>query len=181
MGFNCGALAEPHGRCFQPIEVLTLPPSEHPAPPPPGYDEEARYFEKGVSEAKREELVEALEVGRWSCGMEASGHVALRLLVTYCSFWSYIASCCCPNCAEADLLPLQRAILTRLAVPPPAPPLLQALVRPAFESQLALLRELALTVFKQQLVMGGSPRSPGRGAATFVERAQRCVRWEGRG
>lgn len=74
-----------------------------------GYDEEARYFEKGVSEAKREELVEALE----------------------------------------------------------------ALVRPAFESQLALLRELALTVFKQQLVMGGSPRSPGRGAATFVERAQR--------
>lgn len=53
----------------------------------------------------------------------------------------------------------------------------QALVRPAFESQLALLRELALTVFKQQLAMGGggSPRSPGRGAATFVERAQRCA------
>lgn len=51
-------------------------------------------------------------------------------------------------------------------------------MRPAFESQLALLRELALTVFKQQLAMGGgsgSPRSPGRGAATFVERAQRCV------
>ena len=126
-----------------------------------------------MSEAKREELVEALEVGRWSCGMEASDHVAWRLLVAF-------SSCCCPNSAEADLMPLQRAILTRLAVPPPAPPLLQALVRPAFESQLALLRELALTVFKQQLAMGGSPRSPGRGAATFVERAQRCVRWEGR-
>ncbi|KAL4442065.1 hypothetical protein ABPG77_011326 [Micractinium sp. CCAP 211/92] len=68
-----------------------------------GYDEEARYFEAGVSEAKREELVEALE----------------------------------------------------------------GLVRPAFEGQLALLRELALAAFKQQLAMGGAP------GEAFVDRAQR--------
>lgn len=68
-----------------------------------GYDEEARYFDKAVSEAKREELVESLE----------------------------------------------------------------GLVRPLFECQLALLRELALTVFKQQLTMGGPAGEP------FVSRAQR--------
>ena len=68
-----------------------------------GYDEEARYFETGVSDAKREELVDALE----------------------------------------------------------------AAVRPAFDSQLALLRELALTVFKQQLDMEGPA------GETFVERAHR--------
>jgi len=33
-----------------------------------GYDEEARYFERGVSEAKREELVEALDVSGWQHG-----------------------------------------------------------------------------------------------------------------
>ncbi|KAL4858391.1 Protein ROOT HAIR DEFECTIVE 3 [Chlorella vulgaris] len=68
-----------------------------------GYDEEARYFEAGVSEARRADLVEALE----------------------------------------------------------------ALVRPAFEAQLALLRELALTVFKQQLQQEAAP------GERFVDRAQR--------
>lgn len=55
---------------------------------------------------------------------------------------------------------------------------LDALVRPAFDSQLALLRELALTVFKQQLSVGGTPAggSP-RAARSFVDRAQR---WAGR-
>ena len=71
-----------------------------------GYEEEARYFESGVSEAKREELVGALE----------------------------------------------------------------GLVRPAFEAQLALLRELALTVLKQQLQM-----DEGAAGESFVERAQRWV------
>lgn len=67
-----------------------------------GYDEEARYFEARVSQAKADELQEALD----------------------------------------------------------------GLVKPAFELQLAILRELTLTVFKQQLevdVLGES----------FVERAER--------
>ena len=71
-----------------------------------GYDEEARYFESGVSEAKREDLVAALE----------------------------------------------------------------GLVRPAYEAQLALLRELALTVLKQQLQM-----DDGVAGESCVERAHRWV------
>ena len=72
-----------------------------------GYDEEARYFEPGVSAAKRLELVAALE----------------------------------------------------------------GLVRPAYEGQLALLRELALTVFQQQMQREGE----GAPDETFVQRAQRCA------
>ncbi len=86
--------------CCPSLNTQFLAPLPHLAT---GYDEEARYFEAGVSEAKREELVEALE----------------------------------------------------------------GLVRPAFEGQLALLRELALAAFKQQLAMGGAP------GEAFVDRAQR--------
>lgn len=75
-------------------------------PLPTGYDVEARYFDSGVCEAKREELINSL----------------------------------------------------------------YGLVRPAFEGQLALLRELALTLFKQQLAVGGGGGSP-RGV--FVEQAAR--------
>lgn len=46
---------------------------------------------------------------------------------------------------------------------------LEGLVRPVYEGQLALLRELALAAFKQQLAMGGAP------GEAFVDRAQRWV------
>lgn len=49
---------------------MSPPSAQHPAVPrsgPAGYDEEARYFERGVSEAKREELVEALDVSGCVC------------------------------------------------------------------------------------------------------------------
>ncbi|GAB4820674.1 hypothetical protein N2152v2_007720 [Parachlorella kessleri] len=82
-----------------------------------GYDEEARYFEHSVSEAKRDELLERL-------------HSAAK---------------------------------------------------PAFEAQLAIVRELALDLFKQELALGqgggsaGGPLgSPGGGEESFVQRAARC-------
>ena len=83
---------------------------------PAGYDEEARYFEHSVSEAKRDELLERLH----------------------------------------------------------------AAAKPAFEAQLAIVRELALDLFKQELALGqgggsaGGPlSSPGGGVESFVQRGGR--------
>lgn len=76
-----------------------LPPPEQPNQ---GYDEEARYFDPAVSQAKAAELQQALD----------------------------------------------------------------ALVRPAFEGQLAILRELAFTIFQQQL-------QAEEGSEGFLARAKR--------
>ena len=155
-------------QCSRGQDRAMQPSALHNPPPPPfrvvaGYDEEARYFEAGVSEAKREELVASLE------GLVSAAPLpgrARRLPMVLgrglCSYFRQRVVWKKQACRAGALpSPWLAPISTPRSI-------VRVQVRPAFEAQLALLRGLALTVFGQQL-------QQDTGGEAFVERAQRWV------
>ena len=125
-------------------------------PPLSGYDEEARYFESGVSSAKRQELEDAL-------------HALARRVSALWGLCVCVRACVCVHVcvirgaalltARGGRRPRPRA-RPACALPP------AYCCRPAFESQLALLSELSLMAYQQSLQQAPDD-------ASFVDQAAR--------